>query len=231
MAIIEVHQLTKSYQSGNAASTEVLKGVTLSIEQAEFVSLMGASGSGKTTLLNLIAGLDTPDSGRVLIDNSEIHRMSENERSAFRLRRMGFIFQFFNLLPNLSVRDNIALPLLFLNQNEKKAHASAASIAERVGLGEKLSRMAHQLSGGEMQRVGIARALVHGPDILLADEPTGNLDSKTGQSILDLLRGVARESGVTVVMVTHDMHASGWCDRTIRMADGAIVDEPEAAAV
>lgn len=221
---IRVEAVRKSYRAApEDPPTHVLRGVSLRVEAGEFVSLMGASGSGKTTLLNLIGGLDTPDEGTIAVHGESVHAMDDDVRSEFRLRRVGFVFQFFNLLPNLSVLENVAMPLLLLRMREAEAHGAAAALAEEVGLGEKLRRAAHQLSGGEMQRVALARALVHRPALLLADEPTGNLDSRTGESILALLRTAAKERGTTVLMATHDMHAASVSDRTVRMADGLVV--------
>jgi putative ABC transport system ATP-binding protein len=215
--IVEIDSVTKSY-----GPTAVLRGVSLSIEKGRFISLMGASGSGKTTLLNIIGALDAADSGIVRVCGEELQRLDDGPRSAFRLRRIGFVFQFFNLLPHLSVQENIALPLLFLGERESSAKARAAAVADEVGLGGKLARPINQLSGGEMQRVGLARALVHGPQLILADEPTGNLDSKTGTAILELIRRSAKDHGATVIMATHDPKSTEFCDETIHVADGEI---------
>lgn len=185
---------------------------------------MGSSGSGKTTLLNLVGGLDSPDEGTLRIAGTELARMDDDARSAFRLRHTGFVFQFFNLLPTLTVRENIALPALLLRLREQDAHARAAERAEEVGLGDKLGRRIHELSGGEMQRVALARALIHEPDLLLADEPTGNLDSRTGHRILELVRQAAKAHGATVLMATHDAKAAEYADTVIHMRDGRVVD-------
>ncbi len=224
--LIDVRSLHKSYgRGGPGPPTPVLRGVDLHIPAGGFVALMGASGSGKTTLLNLIGGLDTPDQGSVAVRGVRIHELGDAERSRFRLRNIGFVFQFFNLLPNLTVRENVALPLLFLGEGERKARAAAEALCEQTGLAGKAGRLVHQLSGGEMQRVGLARALVHRPALLLADEPTGNLDSKTGQTILELIRSTAREHGATVLMATHDPEAAAGADRIVRIHDGVIAGE------
>ncbi len=223
--VLKAENVSKCYGGGNGvAGTRVLDRVSLSVGRGEFISLMGSSGSGKTTLLNLIGGLDTCDEGTIRVDGRELNSMNDDQRSAFRLHRIGFVFQFFNLLPNLTVLENIALPLLFLKRPEKDARRKAAEVAGEVGLGEKTGRLVHQLSGGEMQLVGLARALAHEPSVLLADEPTGNLDSKTGASILDLVRRTATQHHLTVLMATHDTKAADYADRTIRMADGRILD-------
>ena len=219
--MITVTDLTKDYLPAPGA-VAVLRGVSFGVEAGRFVCLMGASGSGKTTLLNLIAGLDTPTSGTVTLDGTELARLGDGERSAFRLRRLGFVFQFFNLLPHLTVLENVALPLLLLGRGEAEAHGAAEALAAEVGLTGKLGRQAHQLSGGEMQRVGIARALVHRPVAVLADEPTGNLDSKTGAGVLELLRETAARHGTTVLLATHDAQAAGMADEVVRMVDGRL---------
>lgn len=227
--IIEIRSVEKSYPSESGAPpTPVLRGVSLSVQRGEFLALMGSSGSGKTTLLNLIGGLDAPDRGEILLAGKALHGMDDDARSDFRLRSVGFVFQFFNLMPNLTVLENIALPMLLQGRSERDSRDAAAAIAAEVGLGEKTARMAHQLSGGEMQRVALARALVHRPAVLLADEPTGNLDSKTGSAILDLIRSVTLSHNVTVLMATHDHVGANCADRIIHMRDGLVVDEANA---
>ncbi len=226
--LVEVRSTWKTYGDPAAGGAVVLRGVTLAVEPGGFVALMGASGSGKTTLLNLIGGLDTPDRGEVIVSGTPLQSLSDKQRSAFRLRNMGFVFQFFNLLPNLTVIENIALPLLFLGHSRGKAQEQARAMADEVGLGDKSHRRVHQLSGGEMQRVAIARALVHGPRLVIADEPTGNLDSKTGTRILELLLSMGKQHGATVVMATHDNAAAGFASRIVRMEDGLIVEPSRA---
>lgn len=223
---ILAESVVKTYGGGDRQpAVSVLGGVSLEVTKGQFVALMGSSGSGKTTLLNLIGGLDTPDSGHIKVAGSDIQGLPDRERSEFRLRNVGFVFQFFNLLPNLTVVENIAMPLLFLGEKNAAAKDKARAYATEVGLGDKTERMVHQLSGGEMQRVGLARAMVHQPRVLLADEPTGNLDSKTGVVILDLIRNSARNHGLTVLMATHDQKAADHCDRVVRMSDGRVVGE------
>jgi ABC-type lipoprotein export system ATPase subunit len=225
-ALFRARDVTRSYApAGGGPATTVLKGVSLDGERGGFTALMGSSGSGKTTLLNLVGGLDAPDSGSVEVDGQRLDTLDDDRRSDFRLRRVGFVFQFFNLLPNLSVRENIALPALFLGTREKDAGAKAAALADEVGLAGKLDRRIHQLSGGEMQRVAIARALVHDPILLLADEPTGNLDSRTGDAILELIRRVRERHGLTILMATHDAEAAAAADRVLHMRDGVLVQD------
>lgn len=213
----------KAYGRGPGGRlAEVLKGVDIERPPGCMTALMGSSGSGKTTLLNIIGGLDTPDQGVVEVGGQRLDALDDDARSAFRLRNIGFVFQFFNLLPNLSVRENIILPALFLGQREAAASERAAALAGEAGIGDKLGRRVHQLSGGEMQRVAICRALIHEPKLLLADEPTGNLDSRTGAAILDLLRGLRESHGVAVLMATHDAQAAAAADDVVRMRDGLL---------
>jgi putative ABC transport system ATP-binding protein len=222
--LIDVGTAWKTYGDPKAGGAVVLRGVSLVVEQGGFVALMGASGSGKTTLLNLIGGLDVPDRGEVVVGGTPLQSLKDKARSDFRLRNMGFVFQFFNLLPNLTVSENIALPLLFLGTSRGESHDRARAMADEVGIGDKSHRRVHQLSGGEMQRVAIARALVHGPRLVIADEPTGNLDSKTGTRILELLLSMGQLHGATIVMATHDNAAAAFASRTVRMEDGLIVE-------
>lgn len=221
--LVSLQGVRKSFRLDSAAEPlQVLRGISLDIESGEFVALMGSSGSGKSTLLNLIGGLDAPDEGGIIVDGRELHRMGDDERSEFRLRGIGFVFQFFNLLPNLTVVENIALPLLLAGAKADCAVRDAEVMAGEVGLGDRLGHAAHQLSGGEMQRVALARALVHRPRLLLADEPTGNLDSRTGAMILGMIRDLARSHGASIIMATHDAGAAGVADRVVRMVDGAL---------
>ncbi len=224
--ILNINNLTKSYKegyNGQSPAHRVLDDVTFSVASGEFIALRGASGSGKTTLLNLIGGLDVPDSGRVEVAGQDIALMSDDGRSEWRLHSIGFVFQFFNLIGNLTVTENIALPLLFQDTPDRKARERAHALADEVALGDKVDRFVNQLSGGEMQRVAIARALVHEPGVVLADEPTGNLDSTTGHVILDLLKAASKRHGATVVMATHDHKCADYCDRTLEMTDGRLM--------
>jgi putative ABC transport system ATP-binding protein len=226
---ILLDQVTKSYRDGDRVHT-VLQAVSLEVAEGEFVSVMGPSGSGKTTLLNVIAGLDTPTAGRVLVGGHELGALPDAARSDLRLRHVGFVFQSFNLFPTFTVEENVRWPLEFLGLRASEAAARFDAVADAVGLAREMARRRPgELSGGEQQRVAIARALATRPTVLLADEPTGNLDSQTGQVILDLLRRLNREQAVTVVMVTHSVYAASFGHRTIELVDGRIVREVRAA--
>jgi putative ABC transport system ATP-binding protein len=211
----------KIYRTG-AEEVEALKGVDLSIARGEFLAVMGPSGSGKTTLLNCLTGLDDIDGGTVTVDGSDIHAMSDSARTEHRARHMGFIFQSFNLIPVLSAVENVELPLLLIGVKAKQARPRAAAMLERVGLGHRNNHRPNELSGGEQQRVAVARALVAEPAIVWGDEPTGNLDTQMADSVLDLLREV-NDAGQTIVVVTHDPSIGGAAHRLIRMQDGAVV--------
>ena len=204
----------------------ILQGVSLEINQGESVAIVGRSGSGKTTLLGLLAGLDTPSEGVVELDGAEISKLGEDERAKLRASRVGFVFQSFQLLPALSALENVMLPLELAGIEAPESRAR--ELLERVGLGERLNHTPRQLSGGEQQRVAIARAFASDPAILFADEPTGNLDNRTGQAVSDLLMQLNREKGTTLVMVTHDEHLAARCGRQLNIEAG-ILTEPETA--
>jgi len=220
--IIRLTGVVKRYGAGPAATT-ALNGLDLSIARGEFASLMGPSGSGKTTLLNLVAGLDTPDRGEVVVNGTPLAGLTDRALADLRLRTMGFVFQSFNLLPALTVERNVAWPLQFAGFSRSEVRERTAEALRRVGVEGREARRPAELSGGEQQRVAIARAIATGPSLLLADEPTGNLDSRTGQTILDLLRALNQADGVTVVMVTHSVLAAAYGDRTLELQDGRIV--------
>ena len=219
--MIEVVGVTKRYGAGHLAAT-VIDALDLNVPRGEFLSIMGPSGSGKSTLLNLIAGLDAPDAGHVVLNGTELGGLSDRQLTRLRLRTIGFVFQAFNLLPALTVERNVVWPLQFSGLSRSEARERAAEALEQVGVGHCARRHPAELSGGEQQRVAIARALATRPAILLADEPTGNLDSQTGQRILDLLRSLSRAARATVVMVTHSVFAATYGDRTIELYDGRI---------
>jgi putative ABC transport system ATP-binding protein len=214
----------KIYRQGENEIT-ALAGVSLEILKGEFAVIMGPSGSGKSTLLHLIGGLDRPTRGEILVDGRIISQMADDEVTLFRRTRVGFVFQFFNLLPTLTASENVMLP--FVLDGQAKTHADQRSdlLLKKVGLEARRDHLPEQMSGGEIQRLAIARALAFDPPILLADEPTGNLDSKTGDTILHLVRSVNRDDGCTVVMVTHNLEAAAYGDRIIHLRDGRIEKE------
>ena len=225
--IIEVRGLSKIYTQGGH-EVHALRGVDLMIQPGQFTSIMGPSGSGKSTMLHLMGGLDRPSAGSVLIGGVPIQSLSDDALSEFRRRKLGFIFQFFNLLPTLTALENVALPLLLDGKSMKKVQGKAAELLDMMGLKDRMHHRPDQLSGGQMQRVAIARALVTDPLLILADEPTGNLDSTTGTAVLELLRGLVKQQGQTVVMVTHDPKAASYADRRIIFRDGAIETDEQA---
>ena len=223
-AVIAVQALQKVYQQGDQTVT-ALAGVDLQIVAGEFLAIVGQSGSGKSTLLHLLGGLDVPSRGEVVIDGTPLSRMSDDDLTIFRRRRIGFVFQFFNLLPMLSAEENVGLPLALDGQRARDIAARVDEALARVGLTHRKRHRPDELSGGEMQRVAIARALVVDPALILADEPTGNLDSTTGEHILELLREANQQHGTTVVLVTHDAHAASYARRQITIRDGRVVDD------
>ncbi len=224
--MIEMKGVTRTYRHGTR-EIQALNNITLSIRTAEFLAVMGPSGSGKSTLLNLIGGLDQPSLGEIFIDGTPLHGISDNELTLIRRRHVGFIFQFFNLLPVLTAAENVGLPLLLEGIPFAKIKPKAEALLHKVGLDERIEHRPEQLSGGEMQRVAIARALIADPAVLLADEPTGNLDSRTSEDILLLLAGLHRE-GQTIVMVTHDQKAAAYGTRVITLRDGSIAEDTAA---
>jgi putative ABC transport system ATP-binding protein len=221
--MIKIMNAGKTYQQG-AREVHALRNVSLSIKKGEFLSIMGQSGSGKSTLLNLIGGLDQPTSGEIFIDDRPLHGISDDELTLIRRRRIGFIFQFFNLLPILTAVENVGLPLLLEGVPFARIKPKAVSLLEQVGLGARSEHRPEQLSGGEMQRVAIARALITEPAVLLADEPTGNLDSHTSEDIFLLLASL-NEKGQTIIMVTHDPKAAAYGTRIITLKDGILSED------
>ena len=222
--MLEARQLTKEYQSGDRRIA-VLRDVSFTIPDGAFVAIVGPSGSGKTTLLGLLAGLDVPSHGTVVLDGDDLSRLSEDRRAQLRGAKVGFVFQSFQLIPPLTALENVQVPLEL--RGDDGAPARARELLARVGLGERAHHFPNQLSGGEQQRVAIARAFSNAPKLLFADEPTGNLDSETGAHIVELLETLNRESGTTIVMVTHDLALARRAERIIRLADGMVTsDEP-----
>jgi putative ABC transport system ATP-binding protein len=219
--LLKVKALEKSYTRGEE-TVHALRGVNLDILEGQFVSIMGPSGSGKSTLLHLMGGLDRPTRGEVILKGESIASMTDAELSLFRRQKLGFIFQFFNLLPTLTAIENVALPRLLGNESIRKIEPRAKELLAMMGLSDRIHHKPDQLSGGEMQRVAIARALVSDPLMILADEPTGNLDTRTGEVILGYLQKLSREMGKTVVMVTHDSKAASFGNRLIRIKDGRV---------
>jgi putative ABC transport system ATP-binding protein len=220
--MLEAVRLTKEYQSGEQRLA-VLRDVSFTVPDGAFVAIVGPSGSGKTTLLGLLAGLDVPTSGTVLLDGADLGRLSEDKRAQLRGAKVGFVFQSFQLIPTLTALENVQVPLEL--RGDDGAPARARDLLARVGLGDRAHHFPNQLSGGEQQRVAIARAFSNAPTLLFADEPTGNLDSDTGHHIVELLETLNRESGTTIVLVTHDLALAHRAQRVIRLADGAVVSD------
>jgi putative ABC transport system ATP-binding protein len=223
-AILEAHELVKRFPVGDA-EVEALRGISLTVESGEFLAIMGASGSGKSTLLHLLGGLDRPTSGQVVIDGVDISGLGDEQATLTRRQKTGFVFQFFNLIPLLTVAENVALPFLIAGDALGRHRSRVDELLALVGLVEKAEHRPDQLSAGEQQRVALARALATRPAILLADEPTGNLDYTTGTEILDLLWDSADRLGQTIVLVTHDARAAAYADRVLVVRDGTITDE------
>ena len=229
---IRLSAVSKAYGAGPQAS-QALANLDLEVRRGAFVSLMGPSGSGKTTLLNLIAGLDMPDTGEVVVEGIRLAGLADHKLADLRLEKIGFIFQAFNLIPALTVEENVGLFLEFAGRSKAEVRRMTAEALQQVGVSGRERRYPGELSGGEQQRVAIARAIVGRPSILLADEPTGNLDSHTGQMILDMLAALNRSAGVTVLMVTHNLFAAMYGERTLEMQDGRIIRDvrvPERAS-
>ncbi len=218
---VEGRHIIKNFRIGNTP-TKVLKDISLQVMQGEFVSIMGPSGSGKSTLLYILGGLDTPTSGHVLLNGTDISGFGDEKMSRIRRQKIGFVFQFYNLIPNLNVEENIMLPLLLDGKKMGGYRKQLEQILEIVGLSDRRRHTPRELSGGQQQRVAIARALIGNPEILFADEPTGNLDSKTGAEIMALLREINRTSGQTIIMVTHSPEAAQSSSRVIHVQDGVI---------
>ncbi len=221
-AFIEFENVTKIFHEGDQ-DRAVLQGVNAEIARGEFVAIVGRSGSGKSTFLNLLAGLDTPTSGDIFVDNTNIAKLNDTARTLFRRKHIGFVFQFFNLIATLTVRENVLMTTELAGWNEQDARKQALRLLEAVGLADRMNVFPDKLSGGEQQRVAIARALCADPELVLADEPTGNLDADTGATILDLLTNLARERGKTLVMVTHSIDVADAADRVLRMENGKLV--------
>jgi len=220
--IIMLQNVWKTYKMGEV-EVNALKGVSLEINQGEFVAITGASGSGKSTMMNLVGCLDLPTKGSIFLDGKDISKMSESDLAGVRGKKIGFIFQQFHLIPTLSALENVMLPLEFQDMPSDAARKRAVEILDLVGLGDRMGHLPSQLSGGQQQRVAIARSLANNPDVILGDEPTGNLDSKTGSDVLDLLQSLWKKEGKTVIMVTHDLKLASYAKRKVQLKDGQII--------
>ena len=222
MELIRLNDIRKTYHVGEI-DVPVLKGISLSVGRGELVALMGASGSGKSTLMNILGCLDHPTSGEYWLDGEEVSAMNKDQRAMVRNRKIGFVFQSFNLLARTSALENVAMPLAYTaHLSEREGRERAAALLERVGLGDRMDHHPSQLSGGQQQRVAIARALINGPPLLFADEPTGNLDSRTSEEILQMFKELNDEEGITIILVTHDAHVADTAKRAIHIKDGLI---------
>ncbi|MEM6671993.1 MAG: ABC transporter ATP-binding protein [Planctomycetota bacterium] len=222
-SVLEVQDLYKIH-AGTGEDHPVLRGVTFDVEEGEFVCIMGPSGSGKTTLLHLLSGLDEPSAGAVVLGGTDLARQPEAVRTGLRREHVGYVFQFFHLMPNLSVEENIGLPVAIAGKNPARESARIAALAKKLGIEDRLSAFPHELSGGEMQRASIARALIGGQPLLLCDEPTGNLAQAAGREVMEELRRVCDEEGRTVVLVTHNPRDASFADRVLFLVDGELAD-------
>ncbi len=222
--IIELKDVWKTYKIGDL-SLNVLKGINIKIKKGEFVAIVGPSGSGKSTLMNQVGVLDVPSKGQVLLDGYDISKYSESELAQIRGKKIGFIFQQFNLIPTLTALENVILPTIFQNMDEEKRIAKAKELLTHVGLGDRMNHKPNELSGGQQQRVAISRSLINNPEIILADEPTGNLDSKSGEQIMEELSSLHSKEGKTIILVTHDTDLISFADRVIHIKDGLVLKE------
>ncbi|MDP6779169.1 MAG: ABC transporter ATP-binding protein [Candidatus Latescibacteria bacterium] len=221
MAVVRTQEVKKIYEMGDV-TVEALKGVDLEVEQGEYLSIMGPSGSGKTTLFNMVGGLDKPTSGKVYIDDVDVAQLDAYELAWLRCRKIGYIFQTFNLIPVMTALENVTLPMVFAGLTSDEARDKGVLLLEKVGLGERVAHKPYELSGGQQQRVAVARAMANDPALILADEPTGNLDLRTGTEIIELLREMNKDSGVTIISATHDHKMLSVSDRVVWVRDGVV---------
>jgi putative ABC transport system ATP-binding protein len=219
---VRLHEVIRVFAT-SAQQVRAVDGISLEIPAGQFVAIVGRSGSGKSTLLNLLAGIDTPTSGEVWIGEQELSRLTDDALTRLRRERLGMVYQFFNLLPTLSVRENVALPAMLSGEREREVFQRADALLDEVSLSSRRDARPHTLSGGEMQRTALARALIHNPTLILADEPTGNLDSRTAVTVLDLLHRLGKDHGVTVVLVTHSSEAAAVAERVVELRDGRVI--------
>jgi len=224
MNIIELNEVWKIYQMGEV-KVEALRGLNFSVGKGEYVSVMGPSGSGKSTAMNMIGCLDIPTKGHIKLSGKDISQLEESELAQIRGKKIGFIFQSFNLVETLTAKENVMLPMVFQGYSREEREKKARELLEMVGLGDRINHKPSELSGGQRQRVAIARALCNDPEVILADEPTGNLDSKTGKTVMDFLRDLHQKEGRTIIVVTHDKKVADFADRMLYLKDGKIVDK------
>lgn len=223
--IIRLENVEKTYTIGEDIEVRAVRGISLEVRKGEFMAIVGPSGCGKSTLMNMVGALDVPTAGRIFLENKDIAEMSESALANVRGRKIGFVFQQFNLIPTLDALGNVMLPMIFQGYSEEKRRKRAEKLLRMVDLGERMNHKPKELSGGQQQRVAIARALANDPDMILADEPTGNLDSKSGKQIMEMLGKLHLEEGKTIVMVTHDLHLVNYAHRVIHLKDGQILKE------
>jgi len=224
-SILQLENVWKSYDMGKAGKLTVLKNINLDIKEGEFVAITGPSGSGKSTMMNIVGALDIPSKGAVYLKDKDISRISESSLAVMRGKTVGFIFQQFNLIPTLSALDNVMLPMEFVEEDAYKTKKRAKELLSMLGLGDRLHHKPTELSGGQQQRVAIARALANDPEIILADEPTGNLDSETGKFVMDFLGKIHEKEGKTVILITHDLYLIKYAKRVVHLKDGEIVQD------
>ena len=219
--VVELEDISKEFKMGSSV-IKALDNIDLEIKRGEFLSIIGTSGSGKSTLLNLIGGLLKPTNGKIIVDNFDISAYSDNEMANYRKKKVGFVFQSFNLIPTLTALENVEYPMIFSGVSSTERLKKSEEVLEKLGLGDRLKHNPTELSGGEQQRVSIARAIINEPEIILADEPTGNLDSKTGKGIMEVLKKINKEMGRTLIVVTHDIYISYYSDKRVYLSDGKI---------